>query len=130
MKILLVDDEQSIIDIFSQVLQKGNYTVVTAMNGKDALAKVQTEKPDVVLLDQILPDMNGNEILKTLKAQETTKNIPIALLSNYSDDKMMQDAISAGASDYILKYQIEPTDLIQKLAQILSEQKTAQTPGA
>lgn len=129
MKVLLVDDEQSIIEIFSGVLVKGNHVVVTAMNGKDALAKVETEKPDVILLDQILPDMNGNDVLKSLKAQDATKNIPVAMLSNYSDDKMMQEAISSGATDYILKYQIEPSDILQKVQQIVSEKPADQTPS-
>ncbi len=127
MKLLLVDDEQSIIEIFSQVLMKGGYQVITAMSGKDALDKVKVEQPNIILLDQILPDMSGNDILKVLKSQELTKNIPVAILSNYSDDRYMQEAIQAGATDYILKYQIEPNDILQKIQQMVQETQTQTT---
>ena len=119
MKVLLIDDEQSILDIFGEILKGANYAVITATNGKDTLDKAISEKPDVIICDQILPDMNGNQILMTLKQNETTKNIPISILSNYSQDTLMQEAIKLGAVDYILKYQIEPSDLVQKVQQML-----------
>lgn len=131
MKVLLVDDEQSITDIFGQVLTKAGYELVTAGNGKDALTKAAETKPDVILLDQILPDISGNDVLKALKTDDATKNIPVAMLSNYSDDNMMKAAINQGATDYILKYQIEPNDLIEKVKQVLQSlpnSPTSQTP--
>lgn len=128
MKVLLVDDEQSIIDIFGAVLKKAGYEVVPSMNGADCLEKAKTLLPDIILLDQILPDMSGNDILKTMKADVVTKNIPIAMLSNYTDDKMMEDAINQGATDYILKYQIDPSDLVMKVEQILKEKPGQPNP--
>ena len=129
MKVLLVDDEQSIMEIFRQVLVKGGYEVITASNGKDAISKAAEVKPDIILLDQILPDISGNDVLKTIKADDATKNIPVGMLSNYSDDSMMKAAIEQGASDYILKYQIEPNDLIEKVKQILQGQGGSQPSG-
>jgi len=123
MKILLVDDDESIRDLFTPVLQKAGYETIGAQNGKEALDKVKTEKPDLILLDQILPDISGNDILRKLKADDTTNSIPVAIISNYSEEKMMQEAIKIGAVDYILKYQIETQDLLQRVDQIIRENK-------
>ena len=118
MKILLIDDEQSILDIFGKMLEKAGNKMVTAMTGKDGINKAINEKPDLILLDQILPDMNGNEVLKALKQNDEIKNTPIAILSNYTQDTMMQEAIKLGAADYIMKYQIDPSEIAQKAQQI------------
>jgi len=118
MKVLLIDDEQAILDVFSAVLTQGGHQVTTASNARDGIAKAQSELPNVIFVDQILPDLNGNNVVKTLKGSDLTKNIPVAILSNYSQDTMMQEAIQSGAADYILKYQIEPQDLLQKIIQL------------
>jgi len=129
MKILLVDDEQAVLDVFGDVLKNQGFTIVLGRNGKEALEKAEQELPDAILLDQILPDMYGNQILTLLKKNEKTKAIPVAILSNYSSstqDEFVKDAISLGASDYIFKYQIEPEDIINKVNQLLQEAKTKQ----
>lgn len=121
MLVLLVDDEQSLLDIFSQTLIAGGMQVVTASNGKDGFDKAKTQKPDIVLLDQVLPDMNGNQVLQLLKKDPDTKNIPVAMLSNFTQNGLVDEAINAGALDYILKYQIEPKDLIAKVNDLIRE---------
>lgn len=126
MKILLIDDEDSIIEIFSAIFKKEGFEVITAKNGKDGIDKAQQQKPNIVLLDQILPDMNGNQVLEILKKDPATKNIPIAILSNYSLEDFVHQAINLGASDYIFKYQIDPSELVGKVNQIM--QDTQQAP--
>lgn len=118
-KILLIDDDQELSTVFSTALQKGGFEVVAAVTGEDGLAKVKTENPDLILLDQILPDTKGNEILKKLKEDPKTQNIPVALLSNFGQTELIQEAINQGALDYILKYQIEPEDLVNKVKTML-----------
>ncbi len=120
MKILLVDDEQALLQVFTQTLQSAGLQIITAATGNEGLTKAKTEKPDAILLDQILPDINGNQVLQTLKNDPETKDIPVAILSNYNQDGMMQQAINLGATDYILKYQIAPQDLVTKVEGMLS----------
>lgn len=127
MKILLIDDDKPIRELFGHVLQKANYELVFAGDGKSGLEKAKLEKPEVILLDQVLPDMSGNDILKQLKSDPVTQSIPVAMISNYSQESMMQEALNMGATDYILKYQIEPQDLLQKIERIMQEHKSTQT---
>src|SRR5438105_4372442 len=129
-KILLVDDEQAITDIFSEALSTAGFEVITASNGAQALSKVKIEKPSIIFLDQILPDMNGNEILEILKKDPETKDIPVAIVSNFTQDNMIQDAINKGAVDYLMKYQISPEDLVNKVNTILSEHKASRDTPA
>jgi DNA-binding response OmpR family regulator len=118
MKILLVDDDEALLMVFATALKKHGYDVVTAPNGQTGLEKAKTEKPDMIFLDQVLPDIQGNEILKTLKDDLETKAIPVAMLSNFGQNELIQEAINTGATDYILKYQIEPDDLDTKIKEL------------
>jgi len=103
MRILLVDDDEALLTVFGGSLKNHGYDVITAPNGKDGIEKAKTEKPDIILLDQVLPDIQGNEVLKTLKEDPETKGIPIAMLSNFGQNDLIQNAINLGASDYIQK---------------------------
>lgn len=123
MKILLVDDEAAIAQIFQQALAAAGFEVVIATSGKDAELKVTSEKPDLLLLDQILPDMNGNAVLQVVKSTDATKNIPVLMISNFNQQDLIDEAIKLGASEYILKYQISPQDLVEKVKNTLQAQK-------
>lgn len=129
MKILLVDDEEAILEVFKQALQQDpNFEVITALTGNEGLDLAKKEHPDVIFLDQVLPDMNGNLILEQLKADPDTKSTPVAILSNFNQDTLVENAMKMGASDYILKYQIAPQDLREKANQMLQEAHIAPPP--
>lgn len=119
MKILIVDDDENLSLIFETTLQKNGFQTVLALNGKTGIDKAKIEKPDLILLDQVLPDIAGNEILKTLKADSETQHIPVIILSNFSQEELVKEAIDNGAADYIFKYQVEPQDLADKVKQAL-----------
>lgn len=120
-KILLVDDEKEAASVFETGLKSAGYDVVVAIDGKSAIDEAKKGGWNCILLDQMLPDISGNEILKTLKADEATKNIPIAMLTNFGHDEMIKEALNAGAIDYILKYQISTDDLVAKVKSIVGE---------
>ncbi len=122
MKILLIDDEQALLKVFTETLQTlGHFDVETAETGNDGIEKVRSLQPDLVLLDQVLPDINGNQILQMIKQDPSTKNIPVAMLSNFNQDNLVQEAINLGALDYILKYQVEPEDLVAKVNKLIKD---------
>ena len=120
-RILLVDDEKDTSMVFETVLKQGGYEVGVAADGKSALDTAKTQKFDVILLDQMMPDMGGNDVLQTLKNDPATSPIPVAMLTNFSHDELIKEALNRGAVDYILKYQISHEDLITKVKRILGE---------
>lgn len=119
MKVLIIDDDEAMIGIWSTVLKKESIEVLTAGSGKLGIELAQKNIPDFILLDQIITDMKGNDVLKQLKSNPTTAQIPVALVSNYSEPEMMHEAIESGAIDYILKYQIDPSELANKIKTLL-----------
>lgn len=131
MKVLIIDDDQLTSTTWAMGLKSAGYDVINATNGQDGINQAKSQKPDLILLDQIMPDMLGNVVLSTLKQDPDTNSIPVMLISNYNENQMMKDAIAQGAVDYILKYQIETKDLVDKVQSLLSQIKQdAQTPAA
>lgn len=127
MKVLMIDDDPALITIISTAIQAEGYQVVTAPDGKSGLNMAKSEKPNFIILDQVLPDIQGNEVLTTLKQDDDTKAIPVVLFSNFYKPELMQQAINQGAVDYLLKYQIEPKDLMAKIKSLTQESQTEQT---
>ena len=119
MKVLIVDDDENLGAVFEAAFQKNGLETSFALNGKSGIDKAKQEKPNLILLDQVLPDISGNEVLKTLKADPETQQIPIIILSNFSQEELVKEAINGGAMDYIFKYQVEPQDLVNKVKQAL-----------
>ena len=120
-KILLVDDEKDTATVFETVLRQGGYDVTVALDGTSALDIVKTTPFDLILLDQMMPDIGGNNVLKTLKENPATSKIPVAMLTNFSHDELVKESLNRGAVDYILKYQISHEDLIKKVKRILGD---------
>jgi two-component system, OmpR family, alkaline phosphatase synthesis response regulator PhoP len=119
-KILLADDEMDIKTIVEMFLESQGYEVATAYDGLDALDKVKTEKPDLILLDVMMPMIDGFEVAKRLKADPETKNIPIIMLSAAGQKEAVQRGLDAGAIDYIVK-PFEPVELGNKIEKYLKE---------
>jgi DNA-binding response OmpR family regulator len=118
MKILLVDDSLTILRENERALSKAGYEVLCAQDGELALKLARNEKPDLVLLDMILPKISGPEVLARLKKDPATVNIPVVVLSSLTE-KNRQKLIDAGAEDYIEKNTLSPLPGINLLAKTL-----------
>jgi two-component system alkaline phosphatase synthesis response regulator PhoP len=102
-KILVVDDEDDILHFLELVLEEKGYDVITASGGHEALTRAQMDKPDLVLLDIMMPQMDGWEVLKLLRVDEETTRIPVAMLSARIEAKDRVQGLQEGAVDYICK---------------------------
>jgi Response regulator containing CheY-like receiver, AAA-type ATPase, and DNA-binding domains len=122
-KILVVDDEQDIVTIIGKVLKKNGYEVTTANDGLECIDKVSEELPDLVLLDNIMPNMGGQAVLAKLKASKKTADIPVIMVTALADQEHITGAQKGGAVEYIIK-PFDYTVLLEKIAQVLkSKQK-------
>lgn len=102
-KILIADDEEDVKIVVQLYLESKGYEVVTAFDGLDAVDKVKAEKPDLVLLDIMMPILDGFEVARKLKADPQTASIPIIMLSASAHAESKQRGMQAGAVDYIVK---------------------------
>ena len=123
--ILAVDDEPSILRLVTATLEAKGHEVLTADNGIEALAAARTRKPDLILLDIMMPGMDGNEVRKRLQADAATKDIPIIHLSAVGDYQQQLEAFDEGTADYITK-PFTPKDLQQRVADMLDPTKREQ----
>lgn len=118
MKILLVDDSKTMLRENERVLHKAGYEVVCAEDGQSALDLAREHKPDLILLDMILPKLSGPEVLASLKKDAATSDIPVVVLSSLTE-KNRQKLIQAGAEDYVEKNSLAPLPGVNLLPKIL-----------
>jgi DNA-binding response OmpR family regulator len=119
-KILVVDDEDDILQFLELVLREKGYDVVTAASGQEALTRAQIEKPDLVLLDIMMPQMDGWEVLKLLRVDDETADIPVAMLSARTEAKDRVQGLQEGAIDYICK-PFALQELLEKIGGIFGQ---------
>ena len=119
-KILVVDDEDDILHFLEMVLREKGYQVTTASGGHEALTRAQIDKPDLVLLDIMMPQMDGWEVLKLLRVDEETRRIPVAMLSARTEAKDRVQGLQEGAIDYICK-PFALQELLGKIETIFSQ---------
>jgi len=118
-KILIADDHSEVVELVRVTLERGDYEIVDASNGKEALKKVRLEKPDLVLLDVVMPKMDGFEVCRKLKKDPQTKEIPIIILTAKAQEVDKEKGREVGASDYITK-PFSPSALLTKIEEILA----------
>lgn len=121
-KILLVDDEEDILDFLELILEEQGYSVVKANSGREALAAAQMHRPELILLDIMMPEMDGWEVLKLLKADEEVSHIPVAMLTARTEMKDKIQGLQEGAIDYICK-PFATKELLEKLQIIFAQVK-------
>ncbi len=129
-KILVVDDEVYIVHILDFSLRMEGYEVVTALDGEQALEKVKSDRPDLVVLDIMMPKLDGYDTCKRLKANPETHDIPVILLSAKGRNVDQRMGFEAGADDYITK-PFSPRKLVEKINSILAQPgRTNRAEGA
>lgn len=118
-KILIVEDDKFLRELVKRKLIAEGLEVVEATDGEEAVKKVKQEKPNLVLLDLILPNIDGFEVLAEIKNEETTKNIPVIILSNLGQREEIEKGLKLGAIDYMVKAHFTPGEIIEKVKNIL-----------
>lgn len=119
--ILIVEDCEDHLQIIRLILEQQNYGILTAGNGKEGLLSAQTNLPNLILLDVMLPEMNGYEVCKVLKGDDATKKIPIIMLSVRSSPEDIETGLKAGANEYMTK-PFNLGELLDKVKKCLGEE--------
>lgn len=127
-RILLVEDEPNMMELLKYRLEEKGYTIITASDGYAALNQVRTAKPDLVILDLMLPKIDGYTICRLLKFNDELRTIPVIILSARATEEDIRRGLSLGADAYVTK-PYEPEELLKKIAELLNRDP-AENPSA
>ena len=119
-KILIVEDDPLMSRMYQKIFTFEGYQVEMAANGQEGLDKARTAKPTLILLDIMMPKMNGLEALEKLKADPATKSIPVVVLTNLAGQQDAENALAKGAVKYIIKSEYEPKQVADMVKEILA----------
>lgn len=118
-KILLVEDDEMLHSMYTQKFSQEGYQIISAYNGAEGLKKAEEEKPDVILLDIIMPKMDGFVALKKIKQNAKLASIPVVMLTNLGQDEDIKKGRELGADDYFIKANHTPTEVVAKIKALL-----------
>jgi len=119
-KILLVDDDSFLLGIYKKKFELEGFRVTTANNGEAALDEVARRRPHIIMMDVLMPKLDGFATLEVLKSNEHTESIPVVLLTNLGQKEDVEKGMSLGAEDYLIKTHFKPSELVHKVKTILS----------
>ena len=122
-KILIAEPDQFIQRAVRETLESAGFEAIAARNGTEALLKIQSEHPDLVLLDLMMPVKNGFEVLEEISMGESAGEIPILIFSNLSQASDIQKARDLGAADYLVKTDISMKEIVEKVREYLTKYK-------
>lgn len=120
-KILLIEDDEFIGYIYKRQLEKSGYVVTLFQTGKEGLADALVNPHDLILLDVMLPDISGIDILKGIKGKEGVKNTPVLLLTNLGQEEVIKQAFSLGADGYLIKASYTPDQVVNEVTMFLKQ---------
>jgi len=123
MKILIVEDERRFREMLSSIFNSEGFSVISASNGEEGLKIAESEIPDVILLDIILPKKDGFEVLEGLKKKNRLSKIPVIVLTNLEDNRDVQRALSLGAYTYLVKANYTLDEIVEKVNFFLRSKK-------
>jgi two-component system, OmpR family, alkaline phosphatase synthesis response regulator PhoP len=118
-KIVLVEDDKTLLEMYALKFKEEGFDLLTAADGESGLTLIQQETPDLILLDVMLPKMDGFAVLTELKKAEATKNIPVLLLTNLGQKADIEKGKELGAQDYVVKSALTPAQIVEKSKQYL-----------
>ena len=122
-KVLVIDDDEFFNKTLGEALPKGKYALVAAVDGEEGLSKLQAEKPDLIILDLLMPKMDGTEFLKKLQASPDMHKAPVLISSNLSSMKKISDCMALGAVGYVIKSDESMESIVQDIERILGEEE-------
>lgn len=120
-KLLIIEDDTFLLNMYTTKFELENYIVLTASDGEEGLEKAKTDTPDIILLDILMPKMNGFEVLENLKIDDATKSIPVILLTNLNQKDEVERGLALGADDYLIKAHFMPSEIVSKIRRVLGE---------
>lgn len=122
-KILIIEDDPFLSGMYQKKLKLSGFEVKVAADGKEGIEALKKDRPDLVLLDIVLPQMDGYEILKRLKEDKDLRSIPVILLTNLGQKEEVEKGLALGADAYIIKAHFTPTAVVDKVKEILEKRK-------
>lgn len=126
-KILIIEDEEILIDVLQKRIKQEGYDVFLARDGEEGIEKIKEVKPDLILLDIIMPKKNGFEVLEEMKKDQNIANIPVIIISNSGQSVEIDRAFDMGIKDYLVKTQFDPAEVIEKITkQLVIEEAVAE----
>ena len=120
-RVLLAEDDRILRKAGETSLTRKGYSVIPALDGEDALAKALAHRPDLILLDVMMPKMQGFDVLARLKSDATTRDIPVIMLSNLEQEADIRRSIEGGARSYLVKSNVPLDALAERVAEVLNE---------
>lgn len=119
--VLIIEDDSYISDMYKIKLESENFEVIIANNGLEGIKTLEKRRPNIVLLDVVMPQMDGFSVLKTIKKNPKLKEIPIVLLTNLSQKENVEKGFELGAAGYIIKAHFTPSEVVAKIKDILKK---------
>lgn len=123
-KILIIEDDIPILDLYDKKFTSKGYIVLRAEDGGQGVEMTEKENPDIILLDIMLPVMNGFEVLKKIKQNENAKKIPVVILSNYGETPNITEGLLSGAAEYLIKVEHTPEEVVEVVEDVFSDKES------
>lgn len=120
-KILIIEDDSFISDMYKLKLEAEGFQVEVAQDGQQGLEKLNKNKPDLVLLDVVMPKMDGFAVLGNIKGDPEVQNVPVVLLTNLGQKDSVEKGLKMGALDYVIKAHFTPSEVVEKVRSILDK---------
>jgi DNA-binding response OmpR family regulator len=126
--ILIIEDDDFFRELIRKKLSSQDFKVSEAINGEDGLIMIKEERPDLILLDLLLPNIDGFEVLSKIKLDPNNSLIPVIILSNLGQQEDIERGLKLGANDYLIKSQFDIDQVVDKIKGILEKPKSAPAP--